>query len=286
MQPHLTFSRGQRRGLVVLALLVVVFQAVLCFADFGREQMPSIAERQWLATQRIIDSMKERKKAQRPTQYPFNPNFITDYKGYRLGMSAEELDRLHTFRKSGQYVNSAADFQKVTGVSDSLLSTMKAYFRFPEWVTRKQRTFPMIKNGLPPVRQEQLIDLNEASQEELMKVYGIGPALSERILKVKEKFGAFVSIEQLELVWGLKPEVIGKVKKKFVIGAHPAVRKTRINEASFKEIMQVPYFDYKLTKEVVVYRSMHSGFKSAEDLANVEGFPLEKLKIISLYLEF
>ena len=42
---------------------------------------------------------------------PFNPNFITDYKGYTLGMSLDEIQRLHKFRSQDKWVNSAHDFQ-------------------------------------------------------------------------------------------------------------------------------------------------------------------------------
>ena len=48
--------------------------------------------------------------------YPFNPNFITDYKGYTLGLSVEEIDRLHDVRANNTYVNSSKEFQKVTMV--------------------------------------------------------------------------------------------------------------------------------------------------------------------------
>lgn len=287
MQSDTSFSRSQRRGLWVLLSAMIAFQLFLCLVDFGSPKPLPIEARQWIAGQRTIDSLKDVKKNFKPRQYAFNPNFISDYKGYRLGMSVEEINRLFAFRKTGQYVNSAVEFQRVTGISDSLLACMKPYFRFPEWVGRKRNVLQKEKYKTVHItNQEKPIDINTATQEELMKVYGIGPALSERILKLRDKFGAFASIDQLELVWGLRADVIEEVRKKFVIGANPAVRKTRINEATFKDIMQVPYFNYNLTKEVMVYRSMHSGIRNAEDLANVEGFPIEKLKIISLYLEF
>ena len=37
------------------------------------------------------------------TIYPFNPNFISDYKGYKLGMSIQEIDRLHQYRAQNKY---------------------------------------------------------------------------------------------------------------------------------------------------------------------------------------
>jgi DNA uptake protein ComE-like DNA-binding protein len=49
----------------------------------------------------------------------------------------------------------------------------------------------------------------------LKKVYGIGDGLSERILNEREKLGAFVSMEQMNDVWGLSPEVIAKLNQQF-----------------------------------------------------------------------
>jgi DNA uptake protein ComE-like DNA-binding protein len=50
--------------------------------------------------------------------------------------------------------------------------------------------------------------------------------------------------------------------------------------------MLFPYFKYSLAKAIVTYRSMNGDFKNSEDLTKINGFPSEKLDIISLYLEF
>ena len=52
----------------------------------------------------------------------------SDFKGYRLGMSIEEIDRLHKFREQGKFVNSIKRFQEITQVSDSLLNIIAPYF--------------------------------------------------------------------------------------------------------------------------------------------------------------
>ncbi len=69
-----------------------------------------------------MDSLKNHQPKASLKIYPFNPNYMTDYKGYTLGLSTAELDRLFVFRKKGNFVNSAKDFQTVTQVSDSLLN--------------------------------------------------------------------------------------------------------------------------------------------------------------------
>jgi hypothetical protein len=40
-----------------------------------------------------IDSIKDQSQNTLLKVYPFNPNFITDFKGYKLGMSVQEIDR-------------------------------------------------------------------------------------------------------------------------------------------------------------------------------------------------
>ncbi|MDB2632080.1 hypothetical protein N9Y27_03770 [Flavobacteriaceae bacterium] len=82
----------------------------------------------------VLHQKKLKKKT--PKRYPFNPNFITSYKGYELGMSLEEIERLHAFRAQNKWINSSQDFQKVTGISDSLLAAISPYFKFPKWVTQ------------------------------------------------------------------------------------------------------------------------------------------------------
>ena len=62
-------------------------------------------------------------------------------------------------------------------------------------------------------------------------------------------------------------------------------KKININNASVKELTQFPFFRYQLAKEIVTYRTMNSDIK-VEDLSKIKGFPVEKIKIIALYLEF
>jgi DNA uptake protein ComE-like DNA-binding protein len=248
------------------------------------ENSENSEKQKWISLQSKVDSLKAEKQNYIPKIYPFNPNFITDYKGSKLGMSVAEIDRLLNFRKTNQYVNSASEFQKVTQVSDSLLSTISPYFKFPDWVNKRKA------NNFKPFEKKAekivLLDINHATKEDLIKIYGIGPALSDRILKQKELFGGFVSMKQMDDIWGLSPEVIENLNKYFRVTALPRIKKIDINNASIKELMLFPYFKYALAKSIVTYRSMNGDFKNSEDLTKINDFPIEKIDIISLYLEF
>ena len=287
---YLNFNQTQRIGMLGLLGLIIAAQLAIFFVDFSADSFnENVNEKQqWLSFQSEIDSLKSEKENYIPKTYPYNPNFITDYKGYKLGMSIIEIDRLHAFRKTNKYVNSAQDFQKVTKVSDSLLKVMAPFFKFPDWVNkRNENSYQKFENKAYPKKEVLAVkDLNAATQEDLMKVYGIGEGYSVRILKEKEKYGAFVSMEQLSDIWGLPPETIDNLNKAFKIITFPNVKKIKINEASVKELMQFPLFKYALAREIVIYRSSNGDIQNSADLTKIKGFPVDKSKIIALYLEF
>ena len=282
----LSYSKSQRIGIIFLFVLIFICQGIYFFKNFNSVENAPKEKAQWLSYQKEIDSLKILKSDFKPTIYPFNPNFITDFKGYKLGMSVAEIDRLLAYRKQNKFVNSAAEFQAVTKVSDSLLNAISPYFKFPDWVNnKKEYTTSTAKPTFNKPEKIVVVDINQATKADLMKVYGIGDKISDRILEYKNKLGAFVSMEQLDDVWGLSPEVIAKLNQNFEVKSTAGIQKININNASIKELSQFPFFKYTLAKEIVVFRSMNGDIKT-EDLSKIKGFPVDKIKIIALYLEF
>jgi DNA uptake protein ComE-like DNA-binding protein len=287
---YFKFTNQQRTGIFLLFAIIIVLQMVYFFVDFSLREKSFPEKEQWIALQSKIDEAKLSKYNEKPKVYLFNPNFISDYKGYKLGMSVQEIDRLLAFRKENKYVNSAEEFQQVTKISDSLLKAIAPLFKFPDWIQNKS-SFKTEKKEYaqkPFLRKEKItiLDINQATQEDLVKIYGIGEALSLRILKQKEILGCFVSMEQMNDVWGLSPEVIAELNSHFKAVIPIDFKKIAINDASLKELSQFLYFRYALAKQIVTYRSMNGNINNIEDLSKIKGFPVDKAKIISLYLEF
>lgn len=286
IQSILSYSKSQRIGIILFFLIVILVQGFYFFYDFNTVNKVNPEQSKWLANQNAIDSLKLESKNYKPTIYPFNPNFITDFKGYKLGMQLEEIDRLLAYRKQNKFVNSVAEFQAITKVSDSLLGIISPYFKFPDWVKNKKNGYqPFPKKDFSKPEKVVVLDINQATKEDLMKVYGIGDKISDRILEQKQKYGAFVSMEQMNDVWGLSPEVVEKLNTSFVVKSTAGCKKININNASVKELSQFPFFRYQLAKDIVIYRTMNGDIAN-EDLTKIKGFPVDKIKIIALYLEF
>lgn len=291
---YFKFTNQQRTGIVGLFVIIIVLEVLYFCLDFNSAEKPFPEKEQWMALQSEIDSLKIMKYERKPMQYSFNPNFLSDYKGYKLGMSVQEIDRLLAFRKENKYVNSAEEFQAVTKISDSLLRAIAPLFKFPDWSRNKTNFKKDKKEYIQKTdfkkenKKEKLVvlDINQATQEDLIKIYGIGEGLSSRILKQKEILGCFVSMEQMSEIWGLSPEVIVELNSHFKAVIPKDLKKIAINDASLKDLSQFPYFKYALAKQIITHRSMNGNFGNIEDLTKIKGFPVEKAKIISLYLEF
>lgn len=291
----LRFSKGHYFGIAILICSIGLLQLFIYWYNNQKDTTTldlTPDEKNWLLAQNEIDSLKAAAQENSNKIYPFNPNFISDYKGYKLGMSETQIDKLHQFRKQNKYVNSNIEFQKLTGVSNEWMKQYAPYFKFPEWVTNRtannyQTNYDNTYQKFDIKETKILVqDLNKANQTELEKAYMIGEKLALKIISERDKFGSFASMEQLGFIWGISPEAIADLNKKFQIRSSENLKKININTSTIKELQQFPYFNYTIAKNIVTFRSMNGDFKSSEDLTIVKQFPLEKLKIIALYLEF
>ncbi|WP_321251914.1 ComEA family DNA-binding protein [Psychroserpens sp.] len=282
------FTKQQRSGIFLLLTLIASLQLTYYFIDFSSDPL-ALNEAQMKEIQLELDSLFIVKaQDKQPKIFPFNPNYITDYKGYTLGMSVMEIDRLHNFRKENKWVNSAREFQTVTKVSDSLLAEISPYFKFPEWVTNKQSN-SSYKTSLfsnTPKTYEQKIDLNKASAAQLQKVNGIGEKLSVRIVSYRDRIGGFHADIEIKEVYGLSPEVISGVLDQFTVKSPRPIKRININTATIDELVTVKYIDYEIAHSIIEQRVLREGFQKIEDLTKVKGFPVNKIEIIELYLTF
>ena len=265
-----------------MVIIIIVLQAIYYFLDFSTEDSAeSLNPEELEAFQAQIDSIKlARAEADSVKIYPFNPNYITDFKGYTLGMSVEEIDRLHRFRDRDKWINSAKDFQKVTGVSDSLLASISPYFKFPDWVIEAEKKKSKVKVTTPI----SVSDLNKAEAEELQKVNGIGEVLANRIVNYRTKIGGFRSELQLKDIYGLNYETREKLQRQFRVTEKENFSLININQARLLELVEVPYIKYELAREIIDYRQLHEKIESFEELSKIESFPSDKIDRIQLYL--
>lgn len=301
LKSHFWYNKRQRNGILCLLLLILFFQLIYSFVSFSSNTVQNISSSDLLAFQKQIDSLRlveiEKRK---PKIYPFNPNFITDFKGEQLGMSIAEIDRLHSFRKQNKWINSAKQFKLITKVSDTLFAKISPYFKFPDWVTKRNKKQQFVASSKIQKsytssqayskkkyesRKPSTTNINKATAEDFSIIKGIGEKLSQRIIKYRSKLQGFSYANQLFEVWNIEPEVIKRLLKVFKIEEKPVIQKINVNTATFKEVLRNPYIDYELCKKIFDYRDEVAELQDISELKNISDFPLNKYDRIILYLK-
>lgn len=277
-----SFNRSNRIGMLYFAAIIIV----LILLRFFYPDPSKKEAQQWFnseetkALQEELDSLKNAREKKKDTIYPFNPNFLTDYRGYKLGMTVAEIDRLLTYRERDKWVNSAKEFQQITKISDSLLQEVEPYFKFPEWVVQKEKEKKRSNNDIIWRPKK---DINNISIKDLQQIRGIGPALAKRIIDHKNRIGEYRDLIQLKDIWGLKYEVRDRVEANLYVDKD--YEKIDINQASIIQLSEIPYFDYELSRKVFQFVQIRQGIHSFKELGKLQEFPFDKIERIKLYLE-
>jgi len=137
----------------------------------------------------------------------------------------------------------------------------------------------------PNRRTAMLVSLEKADSATLEKMPGIGPILSARIIKYRDKLGGFYEVDQLREVYGLSDSVFIEIAPLLRLSGNN-IKKIDINSASEEELRKHPYIQWKLAKQLIKFREAHGLFEVAKDLEEIWGLDSDKLKKLIPYLVF
>lgn len=130
----------------------------------------------------------------------------------------------------------------------------------------------------------QLFDINTADEVQLSTIKGIGPILSARIVKFRNRLGGFVSQAQYQEVYGLSPKVVARLQEHTYIKESFRPAQLDINVADTKTLAKHPYITYKQAQSIVNYRAHHGPFMEVEALSVLVLIDQATLKKLSPYL--
>ena len=128
-------------------------------------------------------------------------------------------------------------------------------------------------------------DLNRALAKDLKKIRGIGPVLSERIIKYGHSLNGYSDINQLYRVYGLDSVVVDRIKEVFEIRSD-AIIPMNIRLASREELSTLPYLSQSEIDWLISLRNRPEGLGSKEFVTNLLLKTLNKNKKLLVYLNY
>jgi competence protein ComEA len=261
---ELTFSRRSRRAIILFVILLIVFAIIPRIVIYYTPEKP--LHFSWKEKE-IIDNFKPityqskfkkySKKEYKIPDQKFDPNRYTVSEWMNLGLSQKQALVVLKFGKYG--FNSKEDLKKVFVIPKELMDKIIDSTFYPE----KSKTY-LIKD-FPKEKKVEIVNLNLATEEDLLKINGIGPFFAKNIIKRRDQLGGFINENQLEEVWKMTPEKIVELQP-FLLIDPQQIQKLNINTASAEDLIKHPYFTWNIANSIVKLRNQHGPFKSINDL--------------------
>ena len=282
IQDYFTFSRNERKGIVVLLILIFLL-AVANKVIFYFEKPAKIdvvlldSARHELGL--VIDSINQ--PVSKKSLFFFNPNTVDSVALDSL--SIPELIKLNLlkFRNKGGRFYSNADFRKIYGMTDQLFNQISPFL-----LLENKSTSQKVKISTPVYF---LFDPNKATDDEFLRL-GLFDKQITAIRKYLDKGGVFRSKEDFfkirvisanqksQLADWIVIEGLQKVKpEKNIVSKTTTID---INSADSIQLKQLPGIGSVLSKRIVKYRDLLGGFYSISQLKEVYGLTDQTISLI------
>lgn len=203
----------------------------------------------------------------------FDPNSCPVDSLILLGFPQRLAERLVNYREKGGRFMVKDDVQKVYGVNEELMNTLRNFIDLPLSVD----TASKILNR---------VNINTATIEQLKEINMIGDVLANRIIKYKKLLGGFIHEDQLLEIYGLTEPALSNLTSLAFVAIDFKPTMIKVNHADVKELMKHPYISNQLAEDLIRYREINSSIASEKVLINFKSIDKSNYEKLILYLDF
>jgi competence protein ComEA len=265
----LTFNRAERRGICVLALIIMLMAGINVMISNEPAARDKVIITRILADASADldrhqtlhpkhDICQSKSQSRKDSLFFFDPNTLNATGWMLLGLSEKQAAVITGYVKKGGSFKTKEDLKRSFVISE------KFFLKVEPWIMiTKSNNLPKEKVITGSLRSS-TICLNEADTTALKQLKGIGVVLALRIVQYREALGGFFAVEQLYEVYGLKQEVVQQNLHRVSI-SNRDLRIVRINEAPQKGLETHPYINRKLAWIICTVRA-EAQIVSKEDL--------------------
>lgn len=298
IKEFMIFSKSERNGIIVLIFIIFLLAVIpslyrsLLITPFLKSTQTSAAIDSFFLQLKLkpVDSLprsdnliesEELKLPDRKELFFFDPNKVSIEDLVRLGFSIKQAQVIDRFRNKGGRFRVLDDFAKVYVVDSSIFLKLKPWIR----IDSSTLTSTVKKSDYPTETKELkhlVIELNSVDTLELVKIKGIGKAFARRIVNYRDLLGGYANLQQLSEVYGINPELIGKISE-FIIIDTTRIRTLNLNLVTYEELRKHPYISEYQAKAIIYYRSKVGTITKLEELIDSKILLWDKYLKLKIY---
>lgn len=295
---HIHFTRKARRGLFVLLFLFIIIAVVPRIYNnyFSDTRVDTIQISNIQNELKTNEEIHKESTYQIPSQQ-FNPNNYTIKQWEAIGLTKKQaLSAVHYIQAGGK-LKIKSDVKKLYGITPELYALIASKIDLPESLSNErkvnkgkqlQQDYSKNNNNWKAfdITNEvpiQPIQINKASQKQLLEIKGIGPYFAKKILELREKFGGFISLQQLTLIYKMDSLKLAEIAPYLIIDKDH-VKKLNVNIASMEQLQKHPWITHEMAKSIVYFRNNYKKYTKLDQLLLSPYIDAKTLKKLGPYL--
>lgn len=251
-------STHEAKGLLLFSIiafiLILIFLQIPRYKVQIRESKFNVEMSSCELDTTVINNKQTRER--KINFFEFDPNLVTKEELIELGLGEKTANTLIKFRSKGGKFKRKEDLLRIYGMDEAWYKKVENYIVIKQDSRKTQFT----KDNTILKK----LDLNRVDSLELVSIHGIGPRLASRIIKYRKKLGGFVSVDQLNEVYGFSSTSIQNIHQIFFISHDFHPTKIMLNKKNLPEIYKHPYLGSKVAtfikqkKEKITYDDLIS----------------------------
>ena len=284
--PYISKRNRQALVLVILTSIIIVYIPRILSTIDNSESSIKISDAEISETKEKIAIYRKKKKSyakynrEKKSRYhlppsKFDPNTYTLKEWMQLGLTEKQANVVLKFTSRG--LKSNEDLKRVFVISDELFEIIEDSTFYP---TFEKTEAPEKKNFTKVEKPKILVELNSATQQDLVKIPGIGDSFAKWIISYRTRLGGFSKSEQLLEVWKIDVVKYAQIEPFVSVNIHE-ISKIKLNSVSVEELKKHPYLNWNIANSIIKIRERKKGFTSIQEIKEsvlIDEECFEKLK--------
>jgi competence protein ComEA len=268
-----TFSAGERKGIIVLILVVIVIGGYNLFLTMHHPATRQEENPSWMNDSGIpdrsageVDIIRHPAQELRPVvategheRSYLDPNVASYEELRRFGFTSVVSRTILKYRARGGKFRSPDDLKRINGLDSSQYASLSEYIKIHPG---RESSEDLISNK---TAGNNLLDINQADSALFEKLPGIGPVLAKRIIRYRSLLGGFYSPHQIKEVYGINDSLYLRLEDMLVADS-TGLKKINLNTATEKEMARHPYLGRYIASGIIRYRTQVTRIRSINEL--------------------